>query len=132
MGIVVVAEGWRTWVIAIDNGSGTSRAREQAVQSRRAYGGGHCTSAVTDQENPRAGRKPDVASALNTTCTNPGFLNWTEERLTAIFKSSGQPATVAQAFLRAHSPSWMMKPFSSAKGMNSPGEIHVLLGMTTR
>ena len=37
--------------------------------------------------------------------------------------SSGQVAASAQAVASTHSPSWLIRPVSSATGMNSAGEI---------
>ena len=51
------------------------------------------------------------------------LLNWTGETLTATLMSSGQVAASAQAVVSTHSPSWLIRPVSSATGMNSAGEI---------
>ena len=77
----------------------------------------------------RSGGRPDAASALTTTCTRPGLRNCAGERLTAILRSPGHFAAVAQACRIAHSPSGTMKPISSASGMNVAGRDQALLGM---
>ena len=51
------------------------------------------------------------------------LLNWTGDTLTASVMSSGQLAASAQAVFNTNSPSSLMRPVSSAIGMNSAGEM---------
>ncbi len=46
--------------------------------------------------------------------------------------SGDQDAICMQASRKIHRPSWMMKPVSSAMGMNSSGEIWPLAGCCQR
>jgi hypothetical protein len=80
----------------------------------------------------RSGASPDAAKARMTTWTKPVLRNWTGDRLTATRMWSGQLRAAKHASRKAHSPSCMMKPISSASGMNSPGGINPLSGWRQR
>ena len=71
----------------------------------------------------RLAGRPDAASAATIFSASVPLLNWTGETLTASLMSSGQVAASAQAVVSTHSPSWLIRPVSSAIGMNSAGEI---------
>jgi hypothetical protein len=71
----------------------------------------------------RSGANPEAASALTNVCGSAGLRNWAGERLTAILRSAGHCAAVAQACRMTHSPMGTINPVSSARGMNEAGEI---------
>lgn len=61
----------------------------------------------------------------------PSLWNWTGERFTATRRGSGRTAAVRQACRRADSPIGLMRPVSSASGMNSLGETGPCLGCSS-
>ena len=71
----------------------------------------------------RAGVRPEFFSAERMTSNSSACLNWTGDTLTATFISAGQRIASAQARRITHSPSGMISPVSSARGMNRSGGI---------
>ena len=51
-----------------------------------------------------------------------GDFNWIGDTLTASLTRDGQPAASLQAVCMTQSPSSLIRPVSSATGMNSAGE----------
>ena len=72
------------------------------------------------------------ASAAITFSASVPLLNWTGETLTASWILPGQLAASLQAVVSTHSPSWLIRPVSSASGMNSAGEIMPRCGWRQR
>jgi len=69
----------------------------------------------------RSGRSPESTNARITMSGKLLLRNCTSDRLTASLHSPGQVAASAQADRNTHSPIWVIKPVSSASGMNKSG-----------
>src|SRR5579863_1953516 len=79
------------------------------------------TDSVISSSRCDAG-SPDEAKALITVETRLPLENCRGDKLTETQILSGQWIASEHACLSAHSPSWMIRPISSATGMNSEGD----------
>ena len=100
----------------------TPMARSWCRMASAASSSRISTASVISSSSRLAGR-PEAASAATTFSASVPLLNCTGETLTARRISSGQVAASVQAVVSTHSPSWLIRPVSSAIGMNSAGEI---------
>src|SRR5579864_3004021 len=78
------------------------------------------TDSVISSSRRDAG-SPDDAKALITVETRLPLENCRGDKLTETLMLSGHWIASAHACLSAHSPSWTIRPISSATGMNSEG-----------
>jgi hypothetical protein len=65
----------------------------------------------------------DAASAAITLSASDPLLNWTGDTFTASLMFSGHVMASVHALVSTHSPNSLIRPVSSAIGMNSAGEI---------
>ena len=102
------------------------------TQRRQAFGGELISAVSVISSSSRSGGRPDAARLRITVPDRSALRNCTSERLTATLMSAGHFTASAQAALSTHSPICVIRPVSSASGMNLSGKIKPLVGCRQR